>query len=135
MKKFNFIVVAYLLFIATMANAQQVSLAENLMSPAGIDLVINIIFAVLVSASWSAIKGQRNPDGNSSLTAIILGRCFLGAVVGIIAFAITESYEVDNWLQVAIVGVAAWGGDVIPDTLFVRLIKVISGEKQNDKTN
>lgn len=135
MKKFNFIVVVYLLFIATMANAQQVSLAEDLMSPAGIDLVINIIFAVLVSASWSAIKGQRNPDGNSSLTAIILGRCFLGAVVGIIAFAITESYEVDNWLQVAIVGVAAWGGDVIPDTLLVRLIKVISGEKQNDKTN
>ena len=135
MKKFNFIVVVYLLFITTMANAQQVSLAENLMSPAGIDLVINIIFAVLVSASWSAIKGQRNPDGNSSLTAIILGRCFLGAVVGIIAFAITESYEVDNWLQVAIVGVAAWGGDVIPDTLLVRLIKVISGEKQNDKTN
>lgn len=135
MKKFNFIVVVYLLFIATMASAQQVSLAENLMSPAGIDLVINIIFAVLVSASWSAIKGQRNPDGNSSLTAIILGRCFLGAVVGIIAFAITESYEVDNWLQVAIVGVAAWGGDVIPDTLLVRLIKVISGEKQNDKTN
>lgn len=135
MKKFNFIVVVYLLFIATMANAQQVSLAENLMSPAGIDLVINIIFAVLVSASWSAIKGQRNPDGSSSLTAIILGRCFLGAVVGIIAFAITESYEVDNWLQVAIVGVAAWGGDVIPDTLLVRLIKVISGEKQNDKTN
>lgn len=135
MKKFNFIVVVYLLFIATMANAQQVSLAENLMSPSGIDLVINIIFAVLVSASWSAIKGQRNPDGNSSLNAIILGRCFLGAVVGIIAFAITESYEVDNWLQVAIVGVAAWGGDVIPDTLLVRLIKVISGEKQNDKTN
>lgn len=135
MKKFNFIVVVYLLFITTMANAQQVSLAENLMSPAGIDLVINIIFAVLVSASWSAIKGQRNPDGNSSLTAVILGRCFLGAVVGIIAFAITESYEVDNWLQVAIVGVAAWGGDVIPDTLLVRLIKVISGEKQNDKTN
>ena len=135
MKKFNFMVVAYLLFIATMANAQQASLAENLMSPAGIDLVINIIFAVLVSASWSAIKGQRNPDGNSGLTAIILGRCFLGAVVGIIAFAITESYEVDNWLQVAIVGVAAWGGDVIPDTLLVRLIKVISGEKQNDKTN
>lgn len=135
MKKFNFMVVAYLLFIATMANAQQASLAENLMSPSGIDLVINIIFAVLVSASWSAIKGQRNPDGNSSLAAIILGRCFLGAVVGIIAFAITESYEVDNWLQVAIVGVAAWGGDVIPDTLLVRLIKVISGEKQNDKTN
>ena len=73
MKKFNFIVVAYLLFIATMANAQQASLAENLMSPSGIDLVINIIFAVLVSASWSAIKGQRNPDGNSSLNCYYPG--------------------------------------------------------------
>ena len=135
MKKFNFVAVAYLFCIATLAHAQQTSLAENLMSPVGIDLVINIIFAVLVSASWSAIKGQRSPDGNSSLIAVILGRCFLGAVVGIIAFAITESYEVDNWLQVAIVGVSAWGGDVIPDTLLVRLMKVISGEKQNDETN
>lgn len=136
MKKFNFLVVAYLFFIATVANAKQtLSLADDLMSPAGIDLLINIIFAVLVSASWSAIKGQRNPDGNSSLTAVILGRCFLGAVVGIIAYAITESYEIDDWLQVAIVGVAAWGGDVIPDTLLVRLMKVISGDEQNDKTN
>lgn len=131
MKKFNFLAVACLCLLATLAHAQS-SLAEDLMSPAGIDLVINIIFAVLVSASWSAIKGQRNPSGKRSFASIVLGRCLLGAVVGIIAFAITESYEVDNWLQVAIVGVSAWGGDVIPDTLLLRLMKVISGEKRND---
>lgn len=132
MKKFNFLILSYIALAATSAYSQSTSLADDLVSSAGIDLVINIVFAVLVSASWSAIKGQRNEDGNHSLVAVVLGRCFLGAVVGIIAFAITESYDVDNWLQVAIVGVSAWGGDVIPDTLLVKLIKVISGEKRND---
>lgn len=131
MRKFNFIAAAYLCLVATLARAHT-TLAEDLMSPAGIDLVINIIFAVLVSASWSAIKGQRARDGKRSFAVIVMGRCLLGAVVGVIAFAITESYGVDNWLQVAIVGVAAWGGDVIPDTLLVRIIKVISGGKGND---
>lgn len=132
MKKFNFLVLAYVALVATSVSAQSASLADDLGGTAGIDLVINTIFAVLVSASWSAIKGQRNEDGNRSLAAVVLGRCLLGAVVGIIAFAITESYDVDNWLQFAIVGVSAWGGDVVPDTLLVRLIKIISGEKKND---
>lgn len=109
------------------------SLIGDLVSVTGIDLIINIIFAVLVSASWSAIKGQRNLNGFKSLTALILGRCFLGAVVGVIAFAITESYGVDNWLQIAIVGISAWGGDVIPDTLLVKVVGSISGVKNDDK--
>lgn len=134
MKMLNFLLAIWMLSPAIVkAKEQATSLAGDLISVTGIDLVINIIFAVLVSASWSAIKGQRNLDGFKSLTALILGRCFLGAVVGVVAFAITESYGVDNWLQIAIVGISAWGGEVIPDALLVKVVGSISGVKNGDK--
>lgn len=134
MKAFNFLLVIWLASPAVaMAKDRASSLVGDLISVTGVDLIINIIFAVLVSASWSAIKGQRSLEGFKSLTALILGRCFLGAVVGIIAFAITESYDVDNWLQIAIVGISAWGGEVIPDALLVKVVDSISGVKNDNK--
>lgn len=134
MRAFNFLWAIWLASPAVAkAKDQASSLAGDLISVTGVDLIINIIFAVLVSASWSAIKGQRNLEGFKSLTALILGRCFLGAVVGIIAFAITESYGVDNWLQIAIVGISAWGGEVIPDALLVKVVGSISGVKNDNK--
>lgn len=134
MRAFNFLLVIWLASPAVaMAKDRASSLVGDLTSVTGVDLIINIIFAVLVSASWSAIKGQRSLEGFKSLTALILGRCFLGAVVGIIAFAITESYDVDNWLQIAIVGISAWGGEVIPDALLVKVVDSISGVKNDNK--
>lgn len=134
MKVFNFLfAICASSPVFVVANDRASSLAGDLISVTGIDLIINIIFAVLVSASWSAIKGHRNLDGFKSLSALILGRCFLGAVVGVIAFAITESYGVDNWLQIAIVGISAWGGEVIPDALLVKVVGSISGVKNDDK--
>lgn len=135
MNKSNFLFAICASFpLIVLAKGRAQSLTGDLISVTGIDLIINIIFAVLVSASWSAIKGHRNLDGFKSLSALIFGRCFLGAVVGVIAFAITESYDVDNWLQIAIVGISAWGGEVIPDTLLVRVVGSISGAK-NDREN
>lgn len=134
MRAFNFLLVIWLASPAVaMAKDRASSLVGDLISVTGVDLIINIIFAVLVSASWSAIKGQRSLEGFKSLTALILGRCFLGAVVGVIAFAITESYDVDNWLQIAIVGISAWGGEVIPDALLVKVVDSISGVKNDNK--
>lgn len=134
MKKFNFLFAICASFpLIVLAKDRAQSLTGDLISVTGIDLIINIIFAVLVSASWSAIKGHRNLDGFKSLSALIFGRCFLGAVVGVIAFAITESYDVDNWLQIAIVGISAWGGEVIPDTLLVKVVGSISGAKNDRK--
>lgn len=134
MRMLNFLLAIWLASPAVaLAKDQASSLVGDLISATGVDLIINIIFAVLVSASWSAIKGQRSLEGFKSLSSLILGRCFLGAVVGVIAFAITESYDVDNWLQIAIVGISAWGGEVIPDALLVKLVGSISGVKNGHK--
>lgn len=124
----------FLLLSSKVFAVTQDSLYSQLAGERGLDLLLNIVFASIVGITELMARGK-NPDkqvddfGNQ-----LLIRWLLSVVIGILVFAITEFMEYNNWLQFALVGLAAWGGVYIPDKLLERFGQMVYGGI-NDSNN
>lgn len=115
------------------ATTNQDSLYSQLQGDVGIDLLLNVIAACGGGIANTCFKLKTNKEIVINWYKTMLLDLIVSGFVGAIVFMITESYNVDNFWQIAQVGTAGWLGGLVMETVAGKFHFLNNSEKPHNK--